>query len=49
MYAPYTTWLANYTRYNRLPDFPYEYDMWQFTDAGRVNGIRGIVDMNVIY
>ena len=49
MYAPYTTWLANYTRYNRLPDFPYEYDMWQFTDAGYVNGIRGIVDMNVIY
>ncbi len=49
MFAPYTTWLANYTRYNRLPDFPYDYDMWQFTDAGRVNGIRGIVDMNVIY
>ena len=49
IYAPYTTWLANYTRYNRLPDFPYEYDMWQFTDAGYVNGIRGIVDMNVIY
>ena len=49
MFAPYTTWLANYTRYNRLPDFPYDYDMWQFTDAGHVNGIRGIVDMNVIY
>ena len=48
-YAPYTTWLANYTRYNRLPDFPYDYDMWQFTDAGHVNGIRGIVDMNVVY
>ncbi|MDO4989744.1 MAG: GH25 family lysozyme [Eubacteriales bacterium] len=49
MFAPYTTWLANYTRYNRLPDFPYDYDMWQFTDAGHVNGIRGIVDMNVVY
>ncbi|MCR5575759.1 MAG: hypothetical protein K6F56_01990 [Oscillospiraceae bacterium] len=49
VYAPYTTWLANYTRYNRLPDFPYDYDMWQFTDRGLVNGIRGIVDMNVIY
>ncbi len=48
-YAPYTTWLANYTRYNRLPDFPYHYDMWQFTDSGHVSGIRGIVDMNVIY
>ena len=43
------TWLANYTRRNRLPDFPYPYDMWQFTDAGHVNGIRGVVDMNVVY
>ena len=49
VYAPYTTWLANYTRYNRLPDFPYDYDMWQFTDSGHVGGIRGIVDMNVVY
>lgn len=48
-YAPYYTWLANYTRRNRLPDFPYPYDMWQFTDAGHVNGIRGVVDMNVVY
>ena len=48
-YSRYDTWLANYTRYNRLPDFPYAYDMWQFTDSGYVNGIVGIVDMNVIY
>ena len=48
-YAPYYTWLANYTRRNRLPEFPYPYDMWQFTDAGHVNGIRGVVDMNVVY
>ena len=49
VYAPYPTWLANYTRYNKLPDVPYPYDMWQITDAGHVNGIRGIVDMNVVY
>lgn len=48
-YAPYTTWLANYTKYNRPPNFSYAYDMWQFTDRGHVNGIRGIVDMNVVY
>lgn len=47
-YSPYYTWLANYTRRNRLPIFPYPYDMWQFTSAGRVNGVRGAVDMNVI-
>ena len=45
----YTTWLANYTSFNRLPNFDRPYDMWQFTDHGAVNGIRGLVDMNVIY
>ena len=47
--AQYYIWLANYTRYNRLPSFGERYDMWQFTDSGTVNGIRGKVDMNVIY
>lgn len=42
-------WLASYTRDNKLPEFPYEYDMWQFTDRGVVAGIRGVADMNVIY
>ncbi len=45
----YATWLASYTTDNKLPDFPYPYDMWQFTDSGIVSGIRGIVDMNVVY
>lgn len=45
----YSTWLANYTKDNKLPDFEQPYDMWQFTDHGAVNGIRGAVDMNVIY
>lgn len=45
----YMTWLASYTSDNQLPDFPYPYDMWQFTDIGIVGGIRGIVDMNVVY
>ena len=42
-------WLASYTVWNKLPDFPYYYDMWQFTDGGSVAGIRGMVDMNVVY
>ena len=45
----YMTWLASYTTDNQLPDFPYPYDMWQFTDSGTVSGIRGIVDMNAVY
>ena len=42
-------WLANYTSRNRLPSYSGHYDIWQYTDGGTVNGIRGKVDMNVIY
>lgn len=45
----YYIWLASYTSSNRLPSFSGHYDMWQFTDSGVVNGIKGKVDMNVIY
>ena len=46
---PHMIWLANYTRGGRLPSFSGRYDIWQFTEKGTVNGIRGIVDMNVIF
>lgn len=36
-YAFYGDWLY----------FPYKYDMWQYTDSGKVNGIGGSVDMNM--
>lgn len=45
----YETWLASYTRSNRLPNFRESYDMWQFTDRGVVPGIPGVVDMNAIF
>ena len=45
----YTIWLASYTTENQLPRFDKRYDLWQFTESGRVDGIRGIVDLNVIY
>ena len=45
----YTIWLASYTTDNQLPFFDKRYDLWQFTESGRVDGIRGIVDLNVIY
>lgn len=47
--SKYTIWLASYTRSARLPDFPGEYDLWQFTDCGIVNGISGVVDMNASF
>ena len=45
----YTVWLASYTKNARLPDYPGHYDLWQFTDRGHVNGISGIVDMNMMF
>lgn len=45
----YTVWLASYTSNNALPGFTGRYDIWQFTDSGRLNGIDGYVDMNVIF
>ena len=45
----YTIWLASYTRDDKLPNFSKHYDIWQFSDRGRVDGIAADVDMNVIY
>jgi GH25 family lysozyme M1 (1,4-beta-N-acetylmuramidase) len=42
----YSIWLASYTRAAILPSFQWNYDIWQFTDNGKVNGITGTVDMN---
>ena len=40
------TWVAYYTSNN---DFKKEYMMWQATSRGKVSGISGPVDINVIY
>lgn len=45
----YSIWLANYTRDLSLPSFYYDYDMWQFTESGTVNGFSGTVDLNVVF
>ena len=41
-------WIAHYTENNRLPSFDRRYDMWQFTQYGRVWGVNGCVDMNAV-
>ena len=43
----YKIWLAQYTSsvtYNST-----RYDMWQYTSKGRISGISGNVDMNILY
>ena len=40
----YSIWLA---QYNKVAQ--YECDVWQYASDGKVNGISGSVDMNIIY
>ena len=42
--AQYPFWLAQYTQ---SPDFYYDFQMWQYTDAGQVAGIQGKADLNL--
>ncbi len=47
--APYSVWIANYTANNALPSVNYKYDLWQYTESGRISGISGTVDINVVF
>lgn len=42
----YPFWLAEY---NDGPTFIYDYDMWQYSCTGTVDGIVGAVDMNLCF
>ena len=42
----YGIWLA---QYYDTPFFPYEFTMWQYTNAGTVDGISGQVDLNLYF
>ncbi|MCR5608899.1 MAG: glycoside hydrolase family 25 protein [Lachnospiraceae bacterium] len=42
----YDKWLAYYTD---VPEYPFEFSMWQYTDKGTVDGIKGKVDMNICF
>lgn len=40
----YPVWYADY---QEQPLYPYEFQMWQYTETGRVDGIEGDVDINI--
>ena len=40
----YKKWFAGY---NQEFYWPYEFDLWQYTESGHVNGIEGSVDMDI--
>lgn len=43
---PYTVWVA---QYNDNCDYKGKYLLWQYSSDGKVNGIKGDVDMNYYY
>ena len=44
--AEYDFWLAEY---KDVPEFYYDFKIWQYTDKGKVDGISGHVDMNISF
>lgn len=44
--AEYDKWFAAYTD---TLYYPYEYKVWQYSDTGRVQGIKGNVDLNICF
>lgn len=42
----YDKWFAQYFN---IPFFPYEFQMWQYTSSGKIDGIKGNVDMNISF
>lgn len=53
--SQYDIWLANYTGatqedpLKRPSNYKGKYVMWQYTDSGTVNGIKGAVDCDIYY
>ena len=42
----YDVWFAQETD---IPDYPYQYAMWQYSSTGVVNGIRGDASLNICF
>lgn len=43
----YSIWCAKYSEYK--PNITSNYDIWQYSSTGHINGINGVVDMNNMY
>lgn len=42
-------WMASYTENNALPYKVKDFDIWQLTDRGRITGVSGYCDINVMF
>lgn len=46
LFNDYNKWYADY---QKKPLYPYEFNMWQYTETGHVDGIDGNVDINICF
>ena len=44
LFNKYNKWYADY---QEQPIYPYEFDIWQYTETGKMEGIEGVVDLNI--
>lgn len=44
-FEAYPFWIANYTAFYK--DIDDEWSIWQFTENGKINGVKGSVDVNI--
>lgn len=42
----YELWLVQYAN---VPDFYYQFSMWQYSETGHIDGIEGSVDLNISF
>lgn len=42
----YDVWFAGYIS---IPEYPYDFKIWQYSESGTVNGIEGNVDLNISF
>lgn len=45
----YRIWLANYTTNGSATTYSGDYWMWQYSSSGKVNGLKGSIDINYIF
>lgn len=45
-FSDYPFWIANYNFWRKTPDD--HWLIWQFTEKAKVNGIKGMIDLNVL-
>ena len=46
LFNDYIKWYADY---QEKPLYPYDFDIWQYTESGKVDGIEGNVDLDICF